>query len=662
MPPDPTKQKRKAQIKRLLSREYKLYQEEERFASLPQTLYEKACRTAEKMLHVEPDKKSRPKMEETIEFAHLKVTPAGVSSLMILFALLVTLPTVILMMLPLVKLPGIPFGYGIMVLILGLFFTLYLYTYPKRLRRRYEAEAGSELVTLVLYIAMYMRNVPNLEGAVKFSAENLGGSLEYEMKKMLWDVEVGNYLSMQEALVDYTNRWSKNKAFVESVELLITSLKQIGERRLQLLDEAVNRILEGSREQARHFNQQLKLPVTVVHALGVVLPVMGLVLFPVVSVFLGVSSSILFIGYDIFLPLILYFVISSILETRPTTFSKIDISENPDVPPEGRFAYGKKNVRAWPIALVVGAAIIAFGIFLLLAELSLPEFEGIMPALVISFGVAAGFGTYYILLSKQRLAVRAKTRQIEGEFAEALFQLGNQVSGGVPIELSIEHSMERIQNLKIKELFSRALKNMKMLGFTFQQAFFDKEYGAIRYYPSKLIKSIMRTVVESAKKGVSTAAVAMLSISRYLKGLHDTQEEVQENLSDTLNSLKFQSYFLSPLISGVVVTLAIVIIRILKQIGERVTDLGNVSVPFLTQFGQVAITPFEFILIVSIYLIETAFILAMFINAIESGEDAIGRQNITGHSLIVGFVVFAVCLLITLAIFGPLISGTLVQA
>jgi hypothetical protein len=90
---------------------------------------------------------------------------------------------------------------------------------------------------------------------------------------------------------------------------------------------------------------------------------------------------------------------------------------------------------------------------------------------------------------------------------------------------------------------------MKMLGFTFGQAFFDKEYGAIRYYPSRLIKSIMKTVVESTKKGVGTASVAMLSISKYLKGLHDTQEEVQENLSDTLNSLKFQSYFLTPLIS-----------------------------------------------------------------------------------------------------------------
>jgi hypothetical protein len=358
---------------------------------------------------------------------------------------------------------------------------------------------------------------------------------------------------------------------------------------------------------------------------------------------------------------VLYFVISSILESRPATFSKIDITDSPDVPPEGKFRYGKRYISAWPVGLIMGAVIIFIGAFLYAMEISSSETpEGILPAILISFGISAGFGSYFILLSKQKLAVREKTRKVESEFAEALFQLGSQISGGMPIELSMEKSMDRIKNLAIKDLFQRANKNMKLMGMTFSQAFFDKEYGAVRYYPSKLIKTIMRTVVESTKKGVNTASTAMISISKYLKGLHDTQEEVRGELSDTLNSLKFQSYFLSPLISGIVVTLAIVILRILQQIGTKVTDLGTVTVPFLAQFSNVAITPFEFIMIVSIYLIETAFILAMFVSAIENGEDPIGRQNITGNSLLVGFTVFTVCLLVTLAIFGSLISGVLV--
>jgi hypothetical protein len=97
--------------------------------------------------------------------------------------------------------------------------------------------------------------------------------------------------------------------------------------------------------------------------------------------------------------------------------------------------------------------------------------------------------------------------------------------------------------------------------------------------------------------------------------------------------------------------------KILGQISAKVGDMGNVNVPFLTQFGQVNITPFEFILIVTVYLIETILILSMFISSIESGDDPIGRQSITGQSLVIGFIVFAVCMFGTLLMFEPMISG-----
>ncbi|MEK6888352.1 MAG: hypothetical protein AABX14_05390, partial [Candidatus Aenigmatarchaeota archaeon] len=144
------KKRREEEIKNLVSREYKLYQEEERFASLPQTLYEKASRSAVRILNIQPDKKSRDKIQKTIDFAHLKTTPGGIISLTILFLLVTIIPTLILMVLSLLKLPGLPLGYGAVVLFLSLFFTFYIHTYPARLKRRYVSEAGSEIVTLVL--------------------------------------------------------------------------------------------------------------------------------------------------------------------------------------------------------------------------------------------------------------------------------------------------------------------------------------------------------------------------------------------------------------------------------------------------------------------------------------------------------------------------------
>lgn len=698
MPPPKSNPERERYIKNLISREYKIYQEEERQASLPRTLYEKACNAAARTLNVKPDKKAREKLEQAISFAHLKTTPEGITSLTFLFLIVTIFPVIILMTThflfhaedgaglvvgeliviqelnqtsrdpsfagqnAVVGFSGLTLGYGVLTILLILFFTYYLYIYPNRLRKKYEIAAGSDIVTMILYIVMYMKNTPNLEGAVRFAAENIGGELGYELKKMLWDVEVGNFLSMQEALTEYTTKWAKNRPFVEAVQLIITSMKQAGPRRETLLEEAVDVILKGSREQARDFNERLKMPVTVINALGIILPVMGLVLFPIVAVFLKVEATILFVGYDILLPLILYFVITNTMEIRPATFSKIDIQDNPNAAPKGKFKRGGRYVKAWPIALLAAIVLIAAGVFLYFAELEAvgaENFEGIIPAVAITFGVSIGFALYNILVSSQNLKVRSETRKVESEFAEALFQLGNQVSAGTPIELSMEHSMDRIKNLKIKSLFEKAMKNMKMLGFTFQQAFFDEKYGAVNFYPSRLIKSIMKTVVESSKRGVRTAADAMVSISRYLKGVHDTQEEVKESLSDTLNSLKFQAFFLTPMISGIVGTLAIIIIQILRGLAQQAPDLGG-SVDFLADLGSIAITPFQFIMIVAVYMIETSIILAMFINAIENGDDEIGKQNTIGYTLLIGFVVFAVCLLLSLAIFKPLVTTTLI--
>ncbi len=647
-------------IKRIISREYRIFKEEELLTSLPRTLYEKACNKAEKF-GIKPDKKATAKLQDAIDFCHLNVTPTGTMSLTIIFTLLSMLIIITSILFAIMGLPGLPLDIGLLFLVICLFFTYYIYAYPFHLKRKYIVETSSDMVIMTLYMAMFMRNVPSLEGAVKFTSENISGFLGYELKKMLWDVEVGNYLSMQEALIAYTKKWESNREFVEAIELMMTSLTQMGDKRIGMLDEAVNLMLEGTKEKAKEFNQKLKLPIMIVHALGIILPVMGLVLFPIVSIFLGVGSSMLFIGYDVILPLILYFIIVRILEQRPITMSRIDISENPDVPPDGKFFWGKRTVRAWPIGLIIGIAIVSIGIIMANAEAAYAEaqgvkFQGMFPALIITSGIAFGFGIYYLLLARTRTKVRSETRQVEGEFAEALFQLGSQISGGSPIEISIERSMVRIENLKIKTLFEKALNNMKMLGFTFEKAFFDPQYGAIRYYPSKMIKSVIKTVVESTKKGVNTAAHAMLSVSSYLKGLHTTQEDVKEQLSDTINSLKFQAYFLSPLISGIIVTMALIIIDILQKLNVQAASLQELG-DFGSLFSGVKITPFEFILVVGIYLIETSYILSLFINQIESGDDDTGFKKTVGNALIIGFITFVVIFFGTFLLFSPLISS-----
>ncbi len=642
------------------SREYKIFQEEESYSRLPKTFYERACQKAEKILHIECDTKSKQKIQDQIDFAHLRVTPNGVASLPILFAFITCLPTLILVLinvfsvkieiLPGIVFSGISIGIGAVVMISVMPFIYYLYVYPSHLKRKYEMDTGSEIVTMILYMSMYMRNVPNLENALRFTSENIQGSLGTELKKLMWDIELGKYFSAEEALSDYAEKWKTNRHFVEAISILISSLSQTGERRTNLLDEAVGVILEGNREQSKHFNQELKMPVMIVHALGIVLPLMTLILFPIIAAFLGVGSFILFVLYDIILPIVLFFIISGIMEKRPSTFSKLDIIDSPDMPPPGKFKLGKSFVSAWIPSLLALIIPILGIVYWFITK------DNILSSVAILGGVALCIAAYFLALSKQRMELRNTTRAVESEFAETLFQLSNQIGSGVPIELSIEKALKRIEQFRVKDLFNLALKNMRNFGMTFSQAFFDKEYGAIRYYPSRLIKSVMHAVAESSKKGVSTASLAMFSISNYLKNLHETQEDVKENLSDTLNSLKFQAYFLSPFISGIIVTMAIIIVGTLQKLSSQLSAPGFSNVP-LTTFQNITIQPFEFIVVVGIYMIETTFILGGFINGIENGEDSIGKQYTIGNAIIVGFTVFVLSLFISLSIFGPIISG-----
>ena len=139
---------------------------------------------------------------------------------------------------------------------------------------------------------------------MEFAAENLSGKLVYELRKLLWDVEVGNYLTMQEGLLAYGAKWKENRPFLEAIDLIIGSLSHGETRRQEMLDQSVDVILAGNREGAKHFTQELNTPVMFIHAMGIILPLLGFVMFPLLAIFLNIGSAVLFVIYDVMLPAI----------------------------------------------------------------------------------------------------------------------------------------------------------------------------------------------------------------------------------------------------------------------------------------------------------------------------------------------------------------------
>jgi len=689
-------------VHELVSREYKEFQEEESLRHIPLTIYEKACSFAGRIFKIDLDPKSHKRLNEAIEFAHLRITPGQVASLTLLFTFAVCIPTFLLLVLGNigaligVPLPGVDINLSMFIFLTTVAVAYYFYMYPSHLRKRYEMAVGSDMVSAILYIVIYMRNIPSLEGAAEFAARNMTGPMAAELRKLMWDVRVGNYLSMEDALLSYAGRWKNNREFAQSIELIVSSLKQTQPRSTTLLDEAIRVILDGNRESAAAYVRNLKMPLTVIHAMGLILPVMGLVLFPIIAIFLAVDAVPLLLLYDILLPLALFFTISRALESRPATYSKIDISLHPNLPPPGKFFMGKKAVKALPIGAAFLIIFILLGIVSYSVGITCPvpsttlakatircsanqvccedetrglfESSGramvswpVLGALLATIGLAGGPALYYLLLSSRRSKLRDAVRKIENEFQEALFQMGTALGGGAPIETSILDALKRMEGMKIKDMFQRVAVNMQRFSMTFENAFFDKEQGALRFYPSLLIRSIVRAIVEASRKGVRNASNAMLSISQYLRGLHATQLQVEESLSDVTGSLRFQAYALTPLISGVVATMAVLIIRILQELSAKTEELGGAGMAGISPISgeNLHISPFQFIIVVSIFLVESLFLLSYLMSGIETGEDSISRGELTGWVLIIGTIAYIASTVLTLSIFTPLATSTI---
>src|SRR3989344_5627035 len=93
-----------------------------------------------------------------------------------------------------------------------------------------------------------------------------------------------------------------------------------------------------------HYAQDLKSPITTLHMLGVVLPILGLVIFPLLGSFLGglIKWYHLAFLYNLVLPLFVFFMGNNLLSKRPTGYGKGEILnqysafhryENPTVSP-----------------------------------------------------------------------------------------------------------------------------------------------------------------------------------------------------------------------------------------------------------------------------------------------------------------------------------------
>ncbi len=688
-------------------------------AFLPKSLtaYEQCCKIAAKVLPLSPDKKALPEFEEAIATTHLAITPQGAIGFSVLAPLLFILA-------------GVFFGLGlpaaldrppslflvVIVLLTGLAAMIPLSKMPLFLADQWRMRASNQMVLSIFYMVTYMRHTSNLELAIKFASDHLSPPLALDFKKILWDVETQQYDSVKEALDAYLEGWRKyNMEFVESIHLIESSLYEASEdRRITALDKALTVMLDETYERMLHYVHNLKSPLTTLHMLGIILPILGLVVLPLLVAFLGsVKWYHLAILYNLLLPISVYYLGKLILSKRPSGYGEVTLMESPELAP------GKVGGVAPALAgFFVALLLILVGISPLLLHAALPYADIVLlpphegglqfvdvrsddPAVrdaqytflgylneidaegtvkgtrvgpyglgatvfSMAFPLAAGlgFGIYYKGLTKKTIEVRNASRKLEAEFASALFQLGNRLGDGIPAEIAFAKVATVMEGTPAGQFFRLVAINIQRLGLGVETAIFDPKVGALTQYPSHLIESAMKVLVESSKKGPLVASSALINVSQYIKEMHRVDERLRDLMAEEIASMQSQIAFLTPAISGIVIGITSMMTKIISSLVIFASDTGAQGAE--TSFGGLlkilgtGIPTYYFQIVVGLYVVQLAYILSVLLNGILNGADRISEQHMIGTNLVRSTATYALIALGIMLLFN-IIAGSILD-
>ncbi|MFB6200116.1 MAG: hypothetical protein ABEJ83_04505 [Candidatus Nanohaloarchaea archaeon] len=583
-------------------------------------------------------------------------------------------------------LPWLPTVFKVGALLMPLTVFYYLLKYPSLKARQKVVESSENLIMAVLYMVISMRASPSLERAVAFAARHLRGPIAKDFKTILWKVDMREQLTMRKAVRDYVQVWKPyNKGFVESVNLLISSLSEANEeKRNEILSDSINQFLDNTRDQMKEFAQTLQMPVMVLYGLGILLPVLGTVLLPLIATFMGGGGIIYYLifFYNILLPALVVFIMQNLLVSRPVSFSsrsgKLEGVEGGKIEFEVLGREIRVNVLFLSIPLfIILAAWPATHYYSIIASGSgfpvSPSTVTLLREMMLVLAVAVAGGAHLILGYRSVLEKQKEIEDMEREFPQALFQLGNLLDRGTPVEVAVSQVGEEVRgNLEIAGMFDRISENIRRQGMTFREAVFDSEYGALKQYPSKLMETVMEITLESTERGTSLAAKSLQHISSYLQDIQETQERLEELVGDTLSSLQFLGYILSPVIAGIAVGMGSVISISFSAIGGTInntaanatagagapTGISGGSVGILSVFNfQSVIPPGVLQLVVGVYLLQLSAVVGTLYVRLDEGRNPPRRNVVVGRMMLSSLIFYTLTVLVIVLVFGSMIRG-----
>ena len=536
-----------------------------------------------------------------------------------------------------------------------------------------------------------LSRIPNLENAIFFTYKNLRGPLKRDFERIVFDFNLRKIYNMEEGLKRVIEKWYvEAREFSDALKLLIeySRYPYRGER---ILEEAIRLTIDGSHSKMMKYARDLKLPTTAILVLGIILPVIGLTIIPLLTVFIPeiLSMPMVFFVYNFFLPLILFSLILMLVEGRPMTTSTIMLASNPLT-----IEFGNRSFNLLLISLLL---ILPLTIYLLVGimkdvtnynicsqwaktgfdvdkrpsiDINVEEckfyltdliYQSTKPSILL---ILFSFGIFLPIYLRNKVNVNnaEKIRKAEASLGVLLFQLSQKTRGGIPFEEAIFSLSETAQIQEVGSMVREIKKNLSIFGNVYE-ALLGKQ-GVIRKYSSTIISSVFEIIVEVSQKGSAYLSHALSTFSRHLQNLSNLQEKIEDLISDNISTLKFMSYFLTPIVGGVSVSLGLIILSILgnlsvslQQLMPKEGGLPSIGLPIINIWVASTVPPSLFHLAIGIYIIQLCIISSFFIVGLENGFDRIYFIENVGKITLISLIIF----IITSLLFYVFLSGLVIS-
>lgn len=553
-----------------------------------------------------------PPLQSATILAGLAVKPHEVRALATLAALVGTVPTML-------AAASIPFG-GVPVLVLPALLVLPLLGYvavlghPDALARRIRRASLGETPEAINYLAMSLAVRPSLERAVAFAADHSEAAFGRRLRRVLWDVHLRTRTTVEDAFLALADEWGAwNEELKRAVYVIVHAVREGSRDSMpRALDRARAIAYDGARRRLQDYAGRLRGPSTALFALGVLLPLIVGSMLPLLSLGGMAPGALEFANPPPGDPLPWILLLDVAFPSITFLFAHLVSSSRPGL---AVGTSGRRRSRR-PFVILTLASLAALG------PLALPS--ALAPVLAVG-GILGIVSLVLALITRDAHRERTRTQDLEGEFPDALFQLGSRLGEGRGLEDAFLAVADGLRGTVAGELFGRIARSLRIGGGTVEEALFGAR-GALREVRSRMVRANLKMVVEIAAKDPRIAGRATLEMSDHLRDLQGVERDLQSEIRPTVDAMRATATFFAPVVLGVT---------------------GALYALLSEAFGGIASLPMPpplFHVTLAVYLALATAAILHFATRIETGGDLAAFGHSLARALPVGYATFVATL------------------